>query len=83
MFAKSWLFRLPALAMAIAALTPATGAAQTSDKIRVGMTVSSTGSFALASQSGVRGVELWVEDVNRRGGIEAVSYTHLTLPTKA
>ena len=56
--------------MAIAALTPATGAAQNSDKIRVGMTVSSTGSFALASQSGVRGVELWVEDVNRRGGIE-------------
>ncbi len=70
MFVKSWLFRLPALAMAIAALTPATGAAQTSDKIRVGMTVSSTGSFALASQSGVRGVELWVEDVNRRGGID-------------
>ncbi|WP_315140642.1 amino acid ABC transporter substrate-binding protein [Achromobacter marplatensis] len=70
MFAKSWLFRLPAMAMTIAALTPATGTAQTSDKIRVGMTVSSTGSFALASQSGVRGVELWVEDVNRRGGIE-------------
>ena len=52
MFAKSWLFRLPALAMAIAALTPAIGTAQTSDKIRVGITVSSTGSFALASQSG-------------------------------
>ena len=33
MFAKSWLFRLPALAMAIAALTPATGAAQTSDTV--------------------------------------------------
>jgi branched-chain amino acid transport system substrate-binding protein len=70
MHAKPWLSRLPALALAVAALTPALGAAQTSDKIRVGMTVSSTGSFALASQSGVRGVELWVDDVNRRGGIE-------------
>lgn len=67
---KSWLFRLPALAIAAAALAPATGAAQASDKIRIGMTVSSTGSFALASQSGVRGVEVWVDDVNRRGGIE-------------
>jgi len=44
--------------------------AQTSAPIRIGMTVSSTGSFALASQSGVRGVELWVNDVNSRGGIE-------------
>ncbi len=70
MHARPWLSRLPALALAVAALTPALGAAQTSDKIRVGMTVSSTGSFALASQSGVRGVELWVDDVNRRGGIE-------------
>ena len=70
MHAKPWLSRIPALALAIAAFTPALGAAQTSDKIRVGMTVSSTGSFALASQSGVRGVELWVDDVNRRGGIE-------------
>ena len=70
MFGKSWLYRLPALALAAAALTPSLGAAQTSDKLRIGMTVSSTGSFALASQSGVRGVELWVDDVNRRGGIE-------------
>ncbi|MCJ9711471.1 ABC transporter substrate-binding protein, partial [Bordetella hinzii] len=68
MLAKSWLLRLPALALALAAMAPATS--QTADKIRVGMTVSSTGSFALASQSGVRGVELWVNDVNSRGGIE-------------
>ncbi len=68
MLAKSWLLRLPALALALAAMAPASS--QTADKIRVGMTVSSTGSFALASQSGVRGVELWVNDVNSRGGIE-------------
>lgn len=41
-----------------------------SDPIKIGMTVSSTGRFALQSQSGVRGVEIWVEDVNARGGIE-------------
>lgn len=34
MFAKSWLFRLPALALAMAALTPSISTAQTSDKIR-------------------------------------------------
>ncbi len=39
------------------------------DPIRIGMTVSSTGRFALAAQSGERGIEIWVDDVNRRGGI--------------
>lgn len=49
-----------------------TGSAMAQEKnvIRIGMTVSSTGSFALASQSGVRGVEVWVDEVNSRGGID-------------
>ena len=47
-----------------------TASAQQNEKIRIGMTVSSTGSFALASQSGVRGLEVWVDDVNKRGGID-------------
>ncbi len=38
-------------------------------KIRVGMTVSSTGRFALAAQSGARGAKIWVDDINSRGGI--------------
>jgi branched-chain amino acid transport system substrate-binding protein len=38
-------------------------------KIRVGMTVSSTGRFALAAQSGARGAQIWVDDVNSRGGV--------------
>ncbi len=38
--------------------------------IRIGMTVSSTGTFALAAQSGLRGAEIWVDDVNSRGGID-------------
>lgn len=40
-----------------------------SEPIRVGMTVSSTGRFALAAQAGARGAQIWVDDVNRRGGI--------------
>jgi len=66
---KTLSMSLPALALA--AVLGAPGAqAQSADPIRIGMTVSSTGSFALASQSGVRGVEVWVDDVNKRGGIE-------------
>ena len=45
-------------------------AAQADRPIRVGMTVSSTGTFALAAQSGQRGAEIWVDDVNARGGID-------------
>ncbi|MDS1135143.1 amino acid ABC transporter substrate-binding protein [Nitratireductor indicus] len=44
--------------------------AEDAKPIRVGITVSNSGSFALASQSGERGVRIWVDDVNRRGGIE-------------
>jgi branched-chain amino acid transport system substrate-binding protein len=47
-----------------------TAAAQTGDTIKIGMAVSSTGNFALAAQSGERGAKIWVDDVNRRGGIE-------------
>lgn len=46
-----------------------TALAQDDKVLKIGMTVSSTGRFALQSQSGVRGVEVWVDDVNRRGGI--------------
>jgi len=43
--------------------------AQAAEPIRIGMTVSSSGTFALASQSGERGVEVWVDEVNAKGGI--------------
>lgn len=52
------------------ALGAGSATAQDKDVVRIGMTVSSTGSFALASQSGVRGVEVWVDEVNSRGGID-------------
>lgn len=68
-----FLNRLILGAAALAAALPGVSepaAAQSGDTIKVGMTVSSTGRFALQSQSGVRGVEIWVDDVNSRGGIE-------------
>ncbi len=43
--------------------------AQARTSIKVGMTISSTGTFASASQSGERGVQIWLDDVNKRGGI--------------
>ncbi len=39
------------------------------EPIKIGMTVSSTGRFALAAQSGERGLKIWIDDVNGRGGI--------------
>lgn len=44
--------------------------AQADRPIRIGMTVSSTGTFALAAQSGLRGLEIWIDDVNGRGGVD-------------
>jgi branched-chain amino acid transport system substrate-binding protein len=44
--------------------------AQDAAALKVGITVSNSGSFMLASQSGERGVRIWVDDVNRRGGID-------------
>ncbi|WP_319533605.1 ABC transporter substrate-binding protein [uncultured Cohaesibacter sp.] len=47
------------------------------DPIKIGMTVSSSGNFALASQSGERGVELWVKEVNDKGGVTINGEKHL------
>lgn len=57
-------------ALVFAASLSGTATAQDRTKITIGMTVSSTGTFALASQSGDRGVRIWLDDVNSRGGIE-------------
>ncbi|HYI05867.1 MAG TPA: amino acid ABC transporter substrate-binding protein, partial [Reyranella sp.] len=65
-------FKLPRRTLIVtAAGALATGGARAQDAkpIRIGMTVSSTGTFALAAQSGLRGAEIWVDDVNSRGGI--------------
>jgi branched-chain amino acid transport system substrate-binding protein len=57
------------LAGAAGTIAIGTARAQDAKPIRIGMTVSSTGAFALAAQSGLRGAEIWVDDVNSRGGI--------------
>ncbi len=65
-------FKLPRrtlIATAAGALAAGGARAQDGKPIRIGMTVSSTGTFALAAQSGLRGAEIWVDDVNSRGGI--------------
>jgi len=45
-------------------------------EITIGMTVSQSGRFALAAQSGERGLKIWIDDVNRRGGIEFGGQKH-------
>lgn len=57
------------LAGAMLATLAATTIAAAAEPIKIGMTVSSTGRFALAAQAGERGLKIWVEDVNSRGGI--------------
>ena len=66
---RSFLLALAAPALLAAAVT-APAAAQTDKPIRIGMTVASAGTFALQAQSGSRGVEVWIDDVNKRGGID-------------
>ena len=57
--------------VALAASLVSIGAhAQDTAPLKVGITVSNSGAFMLASQSGERGVQIWVDDVNRRGGLE-------------
>jgi branched-chain amino acid transport system substrate-binding protein len=58
------------LALAVAAATGIADAATAADPIRIGMTASQTGRFALAAQSGERGLKIWLDDVNARGGID-------------
>ncbi|MEX3313486.1 amino acid ABC transporter substrate-binding protein [Sulfitobacter sp. PS-8MA] len=57
-------------AVLTAAAMLGTGAWAEPDPIRIGMTVSSAGNYALASQSGVRGVEIWVDEINAAGGLK-------------
>lgn len=70
---------LATAAIAAAACLPAPGpgaSAQEGDTIKIGMTISTTGRFALQSQSGLRGVQIWVDDVNARGGIDIGGTKH-------
>ncbi|MBS4021374.1 MAG: amino acid ABC transporter substrate-binding protein [Dethiobacter sp.] len=45
----------------------------TVEVIKVGATISTTGNFAFASQQGIKGLELWVDEVNAQGGLYVAS----------
>jgi len=62
-----------AAVLAVAALWTAHAEAQ---EVTIGMTVSQSGRFALAAQSGERGLKIWIDDVNRRGGVEFGGQKH-------
>ena len=60
------------------------------DKIKIGSLMALSGFLGPMGGKIVKGVELAVDEINAHGGIAgrpveliAVSYTHLTLPTKA
>ena len=55
---------------ALVALVAGPEVAYAADPIKIGMTVSQTGRFALAAQSGERGLKIWIDDVNTRGGVD-------------
>lgn len=59
-----------ALAVVSMGVLASADVAMAQDPIKIGMTVSQTGRFALAAQSGERGLHIWLDDVNARGGIE-------------
>lgn len=50
-------------------------------EIKIGLTVSTTGSYAFASQQGMKGIEIWADHVNEQGGIY-VKELDKTLPVK-
>ena len=64
------------MAGAAALLTGAFASTAALADITIGMTVSQTGRFALAAQSGERGFKIWIDDVNARGGIDIGGKKH-------
>jgi branched-chain amino acid transport system substrate-binding protein len=49
-------------------------AVQAKDKILLGMTIASTGTYSFASTQGHKGLQIWLDDVNQRGGIFVKAY---------
>ncbi|MDA7949493.1 MAG: amino acid ABC transporter substrate-binding protein [Hyphomicrobiaceae bacterium] len=64
------------MAGAAALMTGAFASSAAQADITIGMTVSQTGRFALAAQSGERGFKIWIDDVNSRGGIDIGGTKH-------
>ncbi|GIX45967.1 MAG: branched-chain amino acid ABC transporter substrate-binding protein [Candidatus Tectimicrobiota bacterium] len=49
-------------------------AAPAKDRILLGMTIASTGTYSFASLQGYKGLQVWLDDVNQRGGIFVKAY---------
>lgn len=69
------------LAIAVLALGTSQGFTSEKASIKIGMTISTSGNYAYASQSGFRGIQVWLNDVNSRGGIYVEEYGK-TLPVE-
>jgi branched-chain amino acid transport system substrate-binding protein len=77
-----WLGLALAMLVGVAAVacapTAPPGTAPTAKKIVIGFTASQTGSLNLESKKQVQGLQLWLDDVNRAGGIKLKDGTVLT-----
>jgi branched-chain amino acid transport system substrate-binding protein len=62
-------FTIPLLMLAVGMLWGAPGT-RAAEPIKIGLTISTTGSFAFASSQGFKGVEIWADEVNRAGGLD-------------
>lgn len=60
------------LGLAVLLLSASVG--QAKDKILLGMTIASTGTYSFASTQGYKALQVWVDDVNQRGGIFVKQY---------
>ncbi|WP_126428787.1 amino acid ABC transporter substrate-binding protein [Brevibacillus marinus] len=87
---KKWGLWLSCLVMVLSLMTGCNSApgstaqgdeGQDRQEIKIGMTVSTTGSYAFASQQGMKGVEIWADHVNEQGGI-FVKEANKKLPVK-
>ncbi len=45
------------------------GPALAADKIKIGMTISTTGKYTFASSQGFKGVKIWADQINKNGGL--------------
>jgi branched-chain amino acid transport system substrate-binding protein len=64
---SKWFMFLAVLTVCAFLLTP--GQAKAEDVIKIGLTISTTGSYTFASSQGFKGVSLWADYVNEHGGL--------------
>ena len=68
-------------AIAVGAVAVASGLAQQADPVKIGVIQPLSGPVAASGNYVRMGTEIARDWINALGGVLAVSYTHLTLPT--